>query len=223
MRFRGVSIGVVKDVRISEDQKSVIAEVILRQDARQFAVEGSKFSLITPKLGFQGVSGLDTLIDGPYISLLPGPSDGKEKLEFRAQSTSAAEPLDDSSPFLLETDNADSVSPGAAVTYRGLKIGSITKLYFIRNAQAVAIQLNIENRFTHLVRSNSVFWRKIGIQADLGLFGSDIKVGSMDSIVRGGIEIATPQKAGARAKALQKFALLSSAPKDSGKWNPVLN
>src|SRR4051812_29892217 len=50
VRFRGIAIGVVKDVYISEDQKDVIAEVLLRKDAEDFAVEGTRFSLVTPKV-----------------------------------------------------------------------------------------------------------------------------------------------------------------------------
>src|SRR5688572_27603861 len=64
VRFRGVVIGTVKDVYISEDQRDVIAEVLLRKDAASFAVEGSKFSLVTPQVNFQGISGLNTLIEG---------------------------------------------------------------------------------------------------------------------------------------------------------------
>jgi paraquat-inducible protein B len=61
VRFRGVTIGAVKDVHLSKDQNDVVAEVLLRKDAADFAIEGSKFSLVTPKVTFQGISGLETL------------------------------------------------------------------------------------------------------------------------------------------------------------------
>ncbi len=93
VRFRGVPIGTVADVYISEDQKDVIAEVILRRDARHFAVEGSKFSLVTPKVNFQGITGLETIFEGTYIAVLPGPADAHKKTLFKAQaSTSATDP-----------------------------------------------------------------------------------------------------------------------------------
>src|SRR4051812_38058482 len=56
IRYRGVPIGTVQDVSLSADQKEAVAVVSLRKDASSFAVEGSRFSLIKPKVGFQGVS-----------------------------------------------------------------------------------------------------------------------------------------------------------------------
>ncbi len=223
LRFRGVPIGTVKDVYISEDQKDAVAEIILRKDAEAFAVEGSKFSLITPKVGFSGVTGLNTLFDGAYISVLPGPPKGLAQYEFKGLANSATDPLDDTSAYIIETDSVESISPGVAVTYRGLKIGSVTKIHVAKGGQRINVQVNIENRYTFIIRSNTVFWRKIGVQAKLGLFGSEIKVNSMESIMSGGVELATPEPAAPMAKAMQKFPLAPAAPKDLTKWNPVLN
>jgi len=74
-----------------------------------------------------------------------------------------------------------------------------------------------------LVRTNTAFWRKVGIQAKLGLFGSEVKVNSLDSIMRGGIELFTPDPPAPVAKANHKFTLLAAPPKDYEKWNPVLD
>lgn len=223
VRFRGVPIGTVKDVTISADQKDVIAEVLLRKDAENFAVEGSKFSLVTPKVGFQGISGLDTLFEGAYIAVLPGPADGKEKMDFKGQTNASTDPLDDTSPYIIETEIVESINPGVSVTYRGLKIGSVSKLHVAKGGRLINVQINVDNKYTWLIRSNTVFWRKIGVQAKLGLFGSEIKVNSMESIMSGGVELATPDPAGPMAKAMQKFPLAPAAPKDLAKWNPTLD
>lgn len=223
VRFRGVAIGTVQDVRIADDQKSVIAEVLLRRDAKEFAVEGSKFTLIKPRVTLQGVSGLDTLTEGTYLAVLPGPADGKRQTAFRAANSGNSDPMDDTSAYLIETDDVESISINSAVTYRGLKVGSVTKFHLGKGGQALSVQINVENRYAYLVRANTVFWRKVGIQAKLGLFGSDIKVNSLDSIMNGGLQFATPAPAAPMAKALQKFTLATSAPKDAGKWRPVLD
>ncbi len=222
VRFRGVPVGTVKDVFISSDHKDIVAEVLLRKDARNFAVEGSKFSLVTPKVGFGGISGLDTLFEGAYIAVLPGRSDAGEKYDFKGQSQSATDPQDDTSPYIIETENAESIGVGAAITFRGVKIGSVTKASVADGGQMVNLQINIYNKDTSLIRTNTSFWRKVGVQAKLGLFGSDIKVNSLESIMAGGLELRTPSPAGPMAKAYQKFILLQVAPKDIAKWNPEL-
>ncbi len=223
LRYRGVAVGTVTDLAISEDMKDVVATVVLRKDAKQFAVEGSKFSMVMPKVGFQGISGLETLFEGSYIEVLPGKSDGAEKNEFKAQTSSnSTETRDETSSYVLAADNAESVSVGNAVTYRGLKVGTITVLSLSKDSQQIQIQINIENKYTKLIRDNTQFWRKVGVHAKLGLFGSEIKVNSMDSIMNGGIEFATPNEIQPMAKANHRFAFGAGPPKGYEKWNPKL-
>lgn len=223
VRFRGVVIGTVQDVYISEDQKDVVAEVLLRKDAASFAVEGSKFSLVTPQVNFQGISGLNTLIEGNYIAVLPGSRGAKKKEIFKADSgSSSTNPMDETSPYILETDDAESVSNGDSITYRGLKIGSVTKLFFDGLGQRVHVQINIENKYARLIRTNTFFWRKAGMHAKLGLFNSEIKINSLDSIMNSGIQIATPEPAGPRAWAHHRFYLSENPPKEYNQWRPAL-
>lgn len=222
VRFRGVSIGVVQDVRISEDQKDVLVDILLRKDAERFAVEGSRFSLVVPKVTIQGVTGLDALVEGAYIAVLPGKEGNEPKAEFKAQPVQSTDPLDDTSPYVIETGNVESVRVGSSVTYRGLPIGSITRIGFAKGGRTLNVQINVENKYTWLIRDNSVFWRKIGVSAKLGLFNSEIKVNSMESIMSGGLELATPAPAGPMAKAMHRFTLASAMPKDAAAWNPVL-
>jgi paraquat-inducible protein B len=222
VRFRGVAIGTVKDVYISEDQKDVVAEILLRKDAQHFAVAGSKFSLVTPKVGFQGITGLDTLFEGAYIAVLPGPREGGEKMDFTGAASGATDPLDDTSAYIIETESVESINPGVSVTYRGLKVGSVSKVNVAKGGRTLNVQINVDNKYTWLIRHNTVFWRKVGVQAKLGLFGSDIKMNSMESIMSGGVELGTPEPAGPMAKALQKFQLAPAVPKDLKNWNPLL-
>ena len=224
VRFRGIPIGVVKDLYLSEDRKDVIAQILLSKSAEEFAIEGTRFSMVVPKVSFQGISGLETLFDGTYIAALPGPANAAEKTDFKAAANSGStDTLDDTSPYIIETGSVESVTSHDAVTYRGLRIGGVTKLMLAKDAKSVHVQINIENRYSRLIRTNTVFWRKVGIDAKLGLFHSEIKVNSMDSIMNGGVELATPNEAGPMAKARQKFTLAPAAPKDYEKWTPALD
>ncbi len=225
VRFRGVDIGVVKKVTLSFDRKDVIVHVRLEKGADDFAVAGSKFWIVTPKVSFQGLSGLDTLFSGPYIEAMPGPADAEIQTRFKGRSQPAedADTLESTSTYTLTTTSAESLNTGDAITYRGLNVGTIGKIALNKTAQTIEVQLLILNKYTRLIRTNTVFWNKVGIQAKLGLFGSKIKVNSVDSIMRGGIEFATPDKAGEQAKANSKFILALEAPKDVEKWSPVLD
>jgi len=223
VRFRGVTIGVVKDITISDDNREAIAHIVLQRDSEHFAVEGSKFWIVKPKVGFEGVSGLETLFAGTYIAVEPGKPDGDRKEDFKGQiGGESADSLEYTTVYFLESPSVESVGVGNSITFRGLEVGTITKITLSKNSQLVQIQINIQNRYVKLIRSNTVFWRKVGIQANLGLFNSQVKVNSLDSILHGGIQLSTPDNPGEMAKAMTKFPLSDAAPKDWEKWNPKL-
>ena len=224
IRFRGVIIGTVKKVEISENQKEALVDVNLQKEAENFAVEGSKFWLVTPKVGLQGVTGLETIFEGTYIAVQPGNPDNAQKLDFKAKMGHEPEETNENtSLFILETSNAESITLGDSVTFRGIVVGTITEVNLAKGGQMVLVQIHIQNRYAHLIRSNTVFWRKVGVQAKLGLFSSEVKVNSLDSIMHGGVEFFTPDSPGERAKALTKFPVLQAPPKGSEKWNPKLD
>ena len=223
IRFRGVSVGVVKKVSISEDTKQVIAEVALQRDAENLAVDGSQFWVVMPKVGFQGISGLETLFEGTYIAVQPGNPDGEAKNEFKGKlGSDSNESLEETTPYNLETETLESVTQGDSLTFRGVVIGSVSKANLSKSSQTVLIQVNVKNRYVKLIRTNTVFWRKVGVQAKLGLFASELKISSLDSLLHGGIEVFTPDGPGPIAKALTKFNLAAGPPKSSEKWNPKL-
>lgn len=223
VRFRGVTIGMVKRITLSEDNKDVIAYVTLQRDARQFAVEGSKFWVVKPQIDMGGISGLETIFEGTYISASPGKQDGPEKLNFDGQiGGESVQSAEDTVPYYLETANVESVSEGDSVTFRGLKVGSVAKITLSKTAQVASVQINIESKYTRLIRNNTVFWRKVGIQAKLGLFNSEVKINSLDTLMRGGIDFFTPENAEEMAKSHAKFALSDGPPKGYEKWNPKL-
>lgn len=223
VRFRGVTIGIVKDIEITEDNKDVVVYVALNKNAEHFAVEGTKFWVVSPKVNFQGVTGLETFFAGSYIAVQPGKPGGEYKEEFNGQMNAETfEPIENTTNYILETPNAESVSIGDTVTFRGLPIGSVTKVSLSKTAQLVFVQINIQNRYVKLIRTNTMFWRKAGIQANLGLFKSEIKMNSLDTVLHGGVELFTPDPANEIAKASSHFALNTAPPKDYQKWNPKL-
>jgi paraquat-inducible protein B len=223
VRFRGVTIGMVKNIVVSDDNKEVIAEVALEKEAEHFAVEGTKYWVVMPKVGFQGITGLETIFEGTYIAATPGKKDGAVEYDFKGRlSSDSSEALEDTTAYHLETNNVDSISSGDTVTFRGLVVGSVTKVVLAKGAQTVHVQINIQNKYVRLIRANTAFWRKVAVQANLGLFNSEVKINSLESLLKGGIEFSTPNEPGEVSKGGAHFPLASGPPKDFEKWNARL-
>jgi paraquat-inducible protein B len=221
LRYRGIIVGKVDSVILSKNTKEVVVTVRLNRDAGKLAVEGSKFWVVEPQVDFAGVRGLETLFKGPYIRVEPGK--GKPKLDFQGDTgDEIKDPTSGTVAYHLLTSMADSLGPGDPVTFRGLKIGSVTEVKLGPGAKEIDIQINVDREFVRLIRKNTVFWRKVGVQAKMGLFGADIKVNSIESLMKGGIALATPDEPEGIANAGSRFSLDDKAPKKWQDWSPKL-
>ena len=128
VRFRGVNIGKVTKIEISKDNKDVLAYVQLRKHAKNFAVKGSKFWIVSPKVNMTEVTGLETFFGGAYISAQPGPLDGELTEDFISLTNADnSEDFENTTAYFLETPNAEAVSESDKVTFRGLQIGVVRR------------------------------------------------------------------------------------------------
>lgn len=226
VKYRGINIGQVVNVALTSDVKGVLAEVQLDNSATQFAVEGTNFWIVTPQVGLEGVKGLETLMSGVYITVMPpGNPNGPTKVLFKgAQAPETIDDLENTSTYILETGYAESVQAGDGIYFRGVKVGSVSKVLLSKNRQSVFIYAHIENRYASTVRTNSFFWRKQAIRADFGLFsGAKVNVSSLEALMKGGIEYFSPSEQAAKAKWGTRFKLNGNPPKDLSKWNPSLD
>lgn len=226
--YLGVQIGVVDEITISEDTKRVICKVKLTKAGERFAVTGTKFYLVTPKVGLDQISGLDTLISGSYITTEPNLASKEEESSFEGftnnPSSHDSSAIENMAKYILETDHAESVTAGDNLYFRGLTVGKIGEVQLAADSTKVIVPIHIEKKYTRLIRTNTVFWKKQGIKADLGLFKSDIRINSLDTIMKGGIEFATPNGPGPMANLNTKFILHDDEPKEreEKKWEPQL-
>lgn len=210
VKFRGVSIGIVRSVEL--DDKGITAEIEMDKGYDRYVVEGSKFWLVEPQVSLNGVTGLSTLRDGTFIVVAPGDPSNKIAKKFTASSP-RSETIDEGySHYTLTTPQLGAMSVGDPIYFRGLPIGQILSVALNEEATMALIRVGIMHRYSSLVNATTMFWRKQGIQANLGLFGSEIKMGSLESMLKGGIEMSAADPKAPKAKAGTTFALLDKAP-----------
>jgi paraquat-inducible protein B len=86
----------------------------------------------------------------------------------------------------------------------------------------VLLDVLIAPEFTAVIRSNTQFWNASGLDIEIGWDGVEARTGPLDTIVRGGIQVATPEPAGARASAGDRFELRAEPDEGWQSWSPVL-
>ena len=206
IRYRGLPLGEITRLQLSEDLKSVNAEAALKNDALPLLNSGSRFWKVTPALGLARTAHLDTLL-GSYLELRPGK--GNPVREF---TVTEQEPVvtarDTGLNVLLTTPQLGSLKTGDPVLYRQVKVGEVLGSELSADGKAVQVYINIWPQHVQLVRDNSHFWNASGIQVEAGLFsGVDINTESVESILSGGVAFSTPDNAGDPAKEGQHFKL----------------
>jgi len=79
VKYKEVNIGLVKTVFLSEDHQQVNATIQLNKDAADFAKEDTRYWIVRPRITANGVSGLSTLLDGPFIAADLGKATEKQE------------------------------------------------------------------------------------------------------------------------------------------------
>ena len=198
VRYKGLITGMVKAVVPSDDLTHVIATIEMSQKFTDYLTKDTRFWLVSADISLQGVSGLDTLLSGSYINILPKPDKSGSFFKssqdyFVAQN--GPPPLDMSSPGLhltLETTVLGSISQNSPITFKQMPIGHVSNYRYVENTKKIAVNIFIEPEFAHLIKENSLFWNASGIQVTASLSaGLKVNTESLASIISGGIAVDT--------------------------------
>jgi len=221
LRFRGVKMGEVSRLRLTQDMAHVVAEVKLEESAAALARAGSQFWIVRPQVSAAGIKGLGTIVSGPYIGALPGKGADQNRFEALEQPPPMEAGRRGLEIFVVAPEGV--FQAGAPVLYHSIKVGAVADSGLSDDARAVRTRIVIERPYDELVRVNSRFWNAGGVQAHMGLFsGLEISAQSFTTLVEGGIEFATPDKPGAKATADQAFPLAEKADDSWKKWRPAI-
>lgn len=222
IKYRGVPIGEVAAVELSEDQQHVLVKARLRRSALSIAREGSVFWIVRPEVGIANITGLGTVITGPHIEVLPGT--GEAKSEFVGLESAPVALERKGLKIVLRSSRLGSLKPSSPVYYRGIEVGAVQDSQLGNNSTTVDIQVFVRQRYVNLVRNGSKFWNVSGVDVSFGLFrGVEINLESLRSLVAGGIAFATPNDPkGKAAKDGMVFRLYEKPKKEWLEWTPEI-
>lgn len=222
VNYRGVQIGQVTDVKLSDDNRSVVVKARLQNSAASVAREGSLFWTVRPEVGIGNITGLGTVITGPEIDVLPG--SGKEQLQFAGLERAPLAVEEKGLRIILQTDQLGSLRTGSPVYYRGVEVGTIREAQLSPSSEAVQIHVVIRQRYAKLVQIGSRFWNSSGVDVNFSLLrGLEVNMDSLKSLAFGGIAFATPDGPNdQQARDGSLFALHDKPQKEWLAWAPKI-
>ncbi len=187
-----VKVGVVTEIKLSDDYTYITAKVQMDKDAERMLIEDTRFWVVKPRIGKEGISGLDTLLSGSYIELQPGIKK-TEKREFTVLDVPPVAPAEAKGLRLILTHReAGKLSVGDPVLYEGFTVGRVEKVSFDTDTKKANYQLFIFQPYDSLIRSRTKFWLTSGVDLQMSAQGFNLKIGSIESLITGGVSFRVP-------------------------------
>jgi paraquat-inducible protein B len=218
LRYRGVQIGEVSGVDLSPDHEYVEVKARLRRSTAELAREGAMFWVVRPQVGFGNITGLNTVLTGPEIHVLPG--QGGESKTFTGLERAPAALGAPGVRVVLKAERPKSLRPNSPVYYRGVEVGLVQEIDLGSNGTSADIHVLVFQRYAGLVRTGSAFWNSSGINVKGGLLkGMEVEFESMRALIAGGIEFASPENS-PRARNGATFFLHESPKNEWLAWTP---
>ena len=187
IRLKDVPVGKVTKMRLSTDLSKVRVFALLDRQVSRHLSENSRFWLVSPRVSTSGVSNLGTLISGIYIVMDPGKPGDFHQVFTGLTEPPAIQSDEQGTQFVLSAESLGSIDLGSPVYFRQLKVGEVTGYKLGQRGASVEIRIFIEAPHDKLVLQSSRFWNVSGIDVSVGADGIRAEVGSIASIINGGI------------------------------------
>lgn len=195
VKYKDVTVGVVKDIQLRGDDSQVLVTVSLNESAANLARADTRFWVVRPRVGIGGVTGIDTLLSGAYIGVDKG-SSARTRSAFTGLESPPAIINDmPGSRFVVQTDDLGSLDIGSPVYYRRVPVGRIASYQLNADGKSVSLQIFIDAPYDRFVTPNSRFWNASGLDVSVGANGFRLRTQTVAAIMAGGIAFATPENA----------------------------
>ncbi|WP_090060482.1 intermembrane transport protein PqiB [Celeribacter neptunius] len=208
LRYRDVNIGMVEDVTFAPDLSSVVVGARIDRTVADTLPADAEFWIVRPEVSASGVSGLSTVLSGAYIQAAFEPSPGAGVTAFKGlDDTPLILPGMQGTKVTLRSDTGAQLTPGAPIFHKGIEVGKIETPRLLDGGNGVVVDAFIEAPYDKRLTTASRFWEVSGFSVDIGPGGLSLSVGSIASLVRGGLAFDTVFSGGGAVRPGQVFDL----------------
>ena len=106
--------------------------------------------------------------------------------------------------------------------YRQVRVGTVRSVGLTSDGGAVEAHLHIGRAFAELVRPETRFWNVGGFTANVGLSGITLQSESLETLLAGGVALATPPKSANVVRTGHRFELADEPQDDWLAWEPLV-
>lgn len=197
VKLNNVDVGRVHDVKLSANYGKVVATIRMEPEAAPLLVEDTQFWVVKPRVTRRGVSGLQTIISGAYIQIQPGDSRVRARRFAVPKQPPATRANVPGLSLTLTSADGETLAIGDPVFFQGQSVGQVTAANFDFDARVTRYSILVESPYDQLVGADTQFWLRSGLDARLTSEGLDLELGSLQTLLAGGVTFGMPAQGNA--------------------------
>jgi paraquat-inducible protein B len=192
VRYKNVEIGLVEEVTLDEDLRSVTARARMVHGADRYLREGTRFWVVKARVAGGQVTGLGTLFSGAYIGMDPV-LDGPSTRHFRALEVPPVVTSEEPGRhFVLRSYRAGVTDVGSPVYFRRVQVGEVVESALDPSGDFATVRVFVHAPWDAHVNQDTRFWNASGLDISMSASGVQFNTQSIVSMLIGGIAFDTP-------------------------------
>ncbi|MBV8120604.1 MAG: MCE family protein [Alphaproteobacteria bacterium] len=197
LKYRDIVFGTVKSLALTRDHNHVDVTIATTAQAEPLLTNTTAFWVVKPRLFAGNISGLETLLSGSYVGMMPGATGGKAQRAFEGREDPPI--LTEHVPgreFLLKARRLGSISLGSPIFFRDQSVGEVLGWELADMAEYVTIHAFVRHPYDGYVNDQTRFWNASGLSIKLAGAGVEIQLESLKALLLGGIAFQNPDLEG---------------------------
>ncbi|HEX4051992.1 MAG TPA: MlaD family protein [Steroidobacteraceae bacterium] len=193
VQYRGVQVGEVKDVALTDDGMHVRVRLSMNRSADRYLRSGTRFWLQSAAGDLSDLSSLMSLLGGPSIEMEPGTGRPQRQFVALAQAPAFKTPTA-GTRFTLTASSQGSATRGSSIYYLGLNVGKVTDVQLV-GPHAFRYEVLVRAPYDRLVHANSRFYDAGALELSMSS-GLKLQLLSPLALLQGAVAFETPDSAG---------------------------
>ena len=197
LKYKDIVFGTVKSLELAPDHSHVIVTLATTHQAEPLLTDKTVFWVVKPRLFAGNISGLETLLSGSYIGMMPGAEGGKQQHAFKGvEDPPILTEHVAGHAFLLKAKRLGSIQLGSPIFFRDQNVGEVLGWDIADMAEYVTIHAFVRAPYDGYVNDETRFWNASGLSIKLAGTGLEIQLESIKALLLGGIAFETPDLQG---------------------------
>ena len=193
LKYKDIVFGTVKSLTLTPDKTHVVVTIATTHEAKPLLTEGTQFWVVKPRFFAGNISGIETLLSGSYVGMLPVEKGGKSQHEFAGrEDPPVLATYVPGRTFLLKSKRIGSVSVGSPIYFRDLNVGEVLGWDIADMAEYVTIHAFVRAPYDSYVNDETRFWNASGLSVKLAGAGVEVQMESLKALLLGGVAFETP-------------------------------